>query len=244
MRRMREEEQREEETQAKVFNFEKEKPQVLGSIVTASQAFSNLVNALMLVTRKLKPIQANTRVQEGLVAAKMIRKQVVCYIQLVEDEELIALGMYNKYLIPDTTDMGIESQLSHTTLTDENASLSELNKLQEKHRSATGNTGVHPDLHDLDFNTLSSDAAAQIHRYMTRAHSQIIMIVTRGMRRQIGAIWQKAAQHGKLWEKARHTGLYQSFSDEDLTGEEAVRRQALLDNGTPGIADKQGMNWS
>ncbi|KAF8576062.1 hypothetical protein K439DRAFT_1541634 [Ramaria rubella] len=203
MRRMREEEQREEETQAKVFNFEKEKPQVLGSIVTASQAFSNLVNALM----------------GCLVAAKTIRKQVVCYIQLVEDKELIALGMYDKYLIPDTTNMGIESQLSHTTC------------------SATGNTGVHPDLHDLDFNTLSSDAAG-------RAHSQIIVIVTRGMRRQIGAIWQEADQHCKLWEKARHTGLYQSFSNEDLTGKEAVRRQALLDNGTPGIADKQGMNWS
>ncbi|KAF8573730.1 hypothetical protein K439DRAFT_1624854 [Ramaria rubella] len=134
MRRMREEEQREEETQVKVFNFEKEKPQVLGSIVTA-----------------------NTRVQECLVAAKTIRKQVVCYIQLVGDEELIALGMYDKYLIPDTTNMGIESQLSHTTLTVENASLLELNKLQEK--QSTGNTGVHPDLHDLDFNTLSSDAA-------------------------------------------------------------------------------------
>ncbi|KAF8575636.1 hypothetical protein K439DRAFT_1543274 [Ramaria rubella] len=182
----------------------------------ASQAFSNLVNALMLGTRKLKPIQANTHVQECLVAAKTIRKQVVCYIQ---------------YLIPDTTDMGIESQLSHTMLTDENASLLELNELQEKQRdavarahhsassrSATGNTGVHPDLHDLDFNALSSDAA--------------------------GAIWQEAARHCKLWEKARHTGLYQSFSDEDLTGEEAVRQQALLDNGTPGIADKQGMNWS
>ncbi|KAF8577403.1 hypothetical protein K439DRAFT_1622111 [Ramaria rubella] len=126
MRRMREEEQREEETQAKVFNFDKEKPQVLGSIVMVSQAFSNLFNALM----------ANTCVQECLVAAKMIRKQVVCYIQLVKDEELIALGMYDKYLIPDTTDMGIESQLSHTKLTDENASLSELNKLQEKQRDA------------------------------------------------------------------------------------------------------------
>ncbi|KAF8588604.1 hypothetical protein K439DRAFT_1613439 [Ramaria rubella] len=127
----------------------------------ASQAFSNLVNTLM----------ANTHVQECLVAAKTIRKQVVCYIQLVEDKELIALGMYDKYLIPDTTDMGIESQLSHTMLTDENASSLELNKLQEKQcnavarahcsassHSATGNTGVHPDLHDLDFNTLSSDA--------------------------------------------------------------------------------------
>ncbi|KAF8579589.1 hypothetical protein K439DRAFT_1620421 [Ramaria rubella] len=126
---------------------------------------------------------ANTHVQECLVAAKTIRKQVVCYIQLVKDKELIGmlletnkqiiqvLGMYDKYLIPDTTNMGIESQLSHTTLTDENASLSELNKLQEKQHdavarahcsasshSATGNTGVHPDLHDLDFNALSSDA--------------------------------------------------------------------------------------
>ncbi|KAF8578993.1 hypothetical protein K439DRAFT_1416586 [Ramaria rubella] len=263
----------------KPFNFEEEKPQVLGSIVTASQASSNLVNALMLVNRKLEPIQANTRVQECLVAAKTIRKQVVRYIQLVEDGELIgtlletneriiqALEMYDKYLIPDTTDTGIESQLSHTTLTDENASLSELNKLQEKQRaavarahrsassrSATGNTGVHPDLHDLDFNALGSDAAGL--PPPLRPSSPDSPLYDQGTGRGTLSDYSDYDSSDEETHNRYLTGSSstpQSFSDEDLTGEEAVRRQALLDDadpfadpevGTPGIADKQGMNWS
>ncbi|KAG5644603.1 hypothetical protein DXG03_008081 [Asterophora parasitica] len=71
------------------FVFEKEKPKVLASIVDASQASSNLVNAITLVNPETDSLQTNDRVQECLTKAKQIRKTVIRYIQFVENEDLI-----------------------------------------------------------------------------------------------------------------------------------------------------------
>ncbi|KIJ29334.1 hypothetical protein M422DRAFT_54196 [Sphaerobolus stellatus SS14] len=163
-------------TKRKPFNIAEEKPKILNSIVLASQASSNLVNALMLVNVEKEPVETNSRVQECLANAKTVRKQLVRYIQLVEDEELIgtlletneriiqALEMYDRYLIPDN-ETGVEGQLARTKLSESNASVaSELNKLREKQRAAVvahtqsqrgrdgpGGSSVYPDLQDLEF---------------------------------------------------------------------------------------------
>jgi hypothetical protein len=79
--------QRRPNKQRKPFNFEIEKPNVISSIATASQASNNLINALKLVNREKESIEENTRVQETLVAAKAARKAVVRYIQVRRDNQ-------------------------------------------------------------------------------------------------------------------------------------------------------------
>lgn len=79
--------QRRPNKQRKPFNFEIEKPNVLSSIATASQASNNLINALKLVNREKESIEENTRVQETLAAAKTARKAVVRYIQVRLDNQ-------------------------------------------------------------------------------------------------------------------------------------------------------------
>ncbi|KAF7303267.1 VHS domain protein [Mycena kentingensis (nom. inval.)] len=159
------------------FDFEKEKPQVLGSIVDASQASSNLVNAITLVNREKDSLATNERVQECLGKAKQVRKTVVRYIQLVEKEELIgtlieaneriinALEMYDKLIIAEveaqSATEGVTAGLAATHI---NSSETELNKLQEKQRAAVQRAkqnsyrgkapedgNLHPDLQDLNF---------------------------------------------------------------------------------------------
>jgi flagellar biosynthesis GTPase FlhF len=73
--------------QRKPFNFEIEKPNILSSIATASQASNNLINALKLVNREKESIEENTRVQETLTSAKAARKAVVRYIQVRLDNQ-------------------------------------------------------------------------------------------------------------------------------------------------------------
>ncbi|KAF7337440.1 VHS domain protein [Mycena sanguinolenta] len=87
--RRRKEKERKNRPKRAPFDFEKERPLVLGSIVEASQASSNLVNAITLVNQEKESILSNERVQECLAQAKQARKTVVRYIQLVENEELI-----------------------------------------------------------------------------------------------------------------------------------------------------------
>ncbi|KAJ7751264.1 hypothetical protein DFH07DRAFT_826709 [Mycena maculata] len=132
------------------FDFEKEKPQVLGSIVEASQASSNLVNAMTLVNQETDSLLTNPRVQECLAKAKQARKPVVRYIQLVENEELIgtlietndriinALEMYDKL---STANPESEADVSSAVTAGLaaahiNMSETEVNKLQEKQRMA------------------------------------------------------------------------------------------------------------
>ncbi|KZO89661.1 hypothetical protein CALVIDRAFT_543393 [Calocera viscosa TUFC12733] len=71
------------------FNYEKEKPNILNSIATASQSSNNLINALKLVNREKETVQANPRVQDALQKAKLARRAIVRYIQLTENEDVI-----------------------------------------------------------------------------------------------------------------------------------------------------------
>ncbi|THH19050.1 hypothetical protein EW146_g2057 [Bondarzewia mesenterica] len=135
-----------DKTRRKLFNFEQEKPQVVNSIANASSAASNLINAITLVNTEHDSLQANARVQECLEKAKQARKQIVRYIQLVEDEEFIgslietneriiaALETYDKLSKPDVTEQDVADV--QEGLAAANIHGSELNKLQEKQRAA------------------------------------------------------------------------------------------------------------
>ncbi|ETW87068.1 hypothetical protein HETIRDRAFT_238204, partial [Heterobasidion irregulare TC 32-1] len=135
-----------DKTTRKPFNFEQEKPQVLNSIASASSAANNLVNAITLVNTEHDSLQANERVQECLGKAKQARKQIVRYIQLVEDEEFIgtlietndriiaAIETYDKLSNPHVTEQDIadvQEGLAAANIHD-----SELQKLQIKQRAA------------------------------------------------------------------------------------------------------------
>ncbi|KAJ3910077.1 hypothetical protein F5879DRAFT_984130 [Lentinula edodes] len=184
------------------FNFEQEKPKVLSSIVEASQASSNLVNAItvitLLVTLRFKSndtimiyqlvnpekesLQSSERVQDCLAKAKLARKPIVRYIQLVENEEVIgvlietndriiaALEMYDNMSSPDSKSdqsSAIVAGLAATHIGPE----SEVIKLQEKQKAAVQKAkmngslrsdstgGIYADLEDLNFGTLGASSS-------------------------------------------------------------------------------------
>ncbi|KAH9835907.1 uncharacterized protein C8Q71DRAFT_858740 [Rhodofomes roseus] len=145
-KRKQEEEARRRGVKRKPFNFEEEKPQVLTAIAGASQASINLVNAITLVNTETDSVQSNERVQECLGKAKIARKQIVRYIQLVENEDMIgtlieandriiaAIEMYDTLSKPVVTEQDVQNVqegLAAVKIKD-----SELGRLQEKQRAA------------------------------------------------------------------------------------------------------------
>lgn len=175
---------------------------------------------------------------------------------------MVTMLTFAQYLIPDTADTGLESQFSSTTLADGNGSVSELNKLQEKQRAAvaraqrsarapTGNSSIHPDLHDLDFNSLGADASGLPSPLRPTSPDSPL----EGQRTGRGSL-SDYSDYGSSDEethnrvvyssgssspvagKGKARGVYKTFSDDDLTSEEAVKRHALLDDSDP-FADPQ-----
>ncbi|TFK56705.1 hypothetical protein OE88DRAFT_1730168 [Heliocybe sulcata] len=187
----REKQKREEElrkakmrTKRRPFDFEKEKPEILTTIASASQATSNLVNAITLVNTEHDSLQANAEVQDRVNKAKEVRKKLVRYIQLVENEELIgtlietndrlvgALEMYNTLSRPTVT----EEDVSAVQAGLEAAKIADHDRVQNlksqqraavaraaqasgrgKDRAPASDANVHPDLHDLSFGSLGAD---------------------------------------------------------------------------------------
>ncbi|KAF6766616.1 hypothetical protein DFP72DRAFT_26129 [Ephemerocybe angulata] len=185
--RKEEEERRKNKNKPKrvPFNFERDRPKVIESISEASQASSNLINAITLVNIEKEKLQENARVQDCLAKAKQVRKSIVRYVQLVENEELIgtlietnerimnALEMYDQLTAsgqPSSTD-GLAERLASTTI-----STGEVGRLQEKQKAVIqqarsgsyreevdsspepGAVHVHPDLEDLEFGPLGSSS--------------------------------------------------------------------------------------
>lgn len=165
------------------FNFEVEKPQILTTIANASQASSNLVNAIMLVNGEKESVVSNERVQECLEKTRAIRKPIVRYIQLVENEEMIgalietneriitALQMYVNLSVPgqmtplDPT--GVQAAMAATHLSPN--STGELSVQQRaaveqykqqlhdyEEQESSGNY-IHEDLQDLSFGSLGNE---------------------------------------------------------------------------------------
>ncbi|KAG6832543.1 hypothetical protein H0H92_000172 [Tricholoma furcatifolium] len=153
------------------FVFEKEKPKVLASIVEASQASSNLVNAITLVPQT-DDIRTNERVQECLTKAKLARKPVIRYIQLVENEELIgtlietnerimaALEKYEKVLAGEHSESpdDLSNRLASTHM-DEDLTEADYEHTRHREFSPTPDLHVHPDLQDLNFGPLGASSS-------------------------------------------------------------------------------------
>ncbi|KZT02488.1 uncharacterized protein LAESUDRAFT_730235 [Laetiporus sulphureus 93-53] len=130
----------------KPFDFDQETPQILTAIAAASQASTNLVNAITLVNTEHDSVAENERVQECLGKAKISRRQIVRYIQLVENEDMIgalieandriiaALDMYDTLTRPNITEQDVQNV--QEGLAAANIQDSELGKLQEKQRAA------------------------------------------------------------------------------------------------------------
>ncbi|KAI1788797.1 seryl-tRNA synthetase [Ganoderma leucocontextum] len=150
-KRKREEEERRRhgprsKAKRKPFNFEQEKPQILTAIANASQAASNLVNAMTLVNPQQDSYETSERVQECLANVKQVRKQIVRYIQLVENEDMIgvlietndriiaAIENYDLLTKPDTSEAQVKE--IQEGLAAAKLSPSELGKLQDRQRAA------------------------------------------------------------------------------------------------------------
>ncbi|ETN39321.1 uncharacterized protein HMPREF1541_05544 [Cyphellophora europaea CBS 101466] len=71
------------------FSLEREKPQILQSIASASVATTNLNNALKLVNRESHRVSEDPEVQKRFETCKQLRRQVLRYIHYVEQEEFL-----------------------------------------------------------------------------------------------------------------------------------------------------------
>jgi hypothetical protein len=73
----------------KPFNLEKEKGQLLETIASASVASTNLLNALKLINRENQRVSDNSECKNRFDTCKLLRRQILRYIQLVESEKYI-----------------------------------------------------------------------------------------------------------------------------------------------------------
>ena len=73
----------------KPFNLEKEKGKILETIASASLASTNLMNALQLINREEQRVSSNPEVMSRFESCKMLRRQILRYIQLVESDQYI-----------------------------------------------------------------------------------------------------------------------------------------------------------
>jgi hypothetical protein len=73
----------------KPFNLEREKPQLLETIASASVASTNLINAIRLINRENQRVSENTECRNRFEQCKTLRRKVLRYIQLVESEQFI-----------------------------------------------------------------------------------------------------------------------------------------------------------
>jgi hypothetical protein len=76
-----------EKSKIKPFNLEKEKPQLLQTLASASVASTNLLNALKLINRESERVSDNAEVMRRFETCKTLRRQILRYIQNVESEQ-------------------------------------------------------------------------------------------------------------------------------------------------------------
>ncbi|KAL8800106.1 MAG: hypothetical protein Q9182_005418 [Xanthomendoza sp. 2 TL-2023] len=72
---------------SKPFNLEKEKPQLLQAIASSSVASTNLINSLKLINRESKRVSEDSETVKRFETCKLLRRQVLRYIQYVESEQ-------------------------------------------------------------------------------------------------------------------------------------------------------------
>lgn len=82
-------EKKEKKARDKTFNLEKEKPEILQTLASASVASTNLLNALKLVNRETQRVSEDAEVLNRFETCKQLRRQILRYIQHVESEEFL-----------------------------------------------------------------------------------------------------------------------------------------------------------
>ncbi|KAI0328506.1 seryl-tRNA synthetase [Cubamyces sp. BRFM 1775] len=252
-RRKREEEERRRKpkTKRKPFNFEEkpqEKPQILTAIANASQAASNLVNAMTLVNTEQEKLETNERVQECLDKVKLARKQIVRYIQLVENEDMIgvlietndriiaALENYDLLTKPDTTEQQvkeIQEGLAATKL-----SSSELGKLQERQRAViersigrAGSSSARPDPGDESPTSPTSPTSpSYVHPDLQDLEFGALGSAQRNLPPPIRPTVPRSSSDD---EEAWRRGSLSDFSDYQSSDEEAHNRVAGPSSSQP-----------
>lgn len=81
------EKSRRRKSKSKPFNLDKEKPQLLQAIASSSVASTNLMNALKLINREHKRVGEDPECLKRFENCKLLRRQVLRYIQFVESEQ-------------------------------------------------------------------------------------------------------------------------------------------------------------
>ncbi|KAL8829716.1 MAG: hypothetical protein Q9170_006055 [Blastenia crenularia] len=76
-----------QQQQQQNFNLEKEKPQILQAIASSSIASTNLMNSLKLINRERWRVSEDTETMNRFETCKLLRRQVLRYIQYVESEQ-------------------------------------------------------------------------------------------------------------------------------------------------------------
>ncbi|TPR04767.1 Cytochrome P450 family protein [Aspergillus niger] len=71
------------------FSLDKEKPEMLQTLASASVASTNLLNALKLVNRETQRVSEDAEVLNRFETCKTLRRQILRYIQHVESEEFL-----------------------------------------------------------------------------------------------------------------------------------------------------------
>jgi hypothetical protein len=71
------------------FNLERERPQILETLASASVASTNLLNALKLVNRETTRISEDAECINRFEMCKKLRHQILRYIQHIESEEFL-----------------------------------------------------------------------------------------------------------------------------------------------------------
>ena len=72
---------------SRIFNLEKEKPQLLQTIASSSVASTNLMNALKLLNREKLRVSEHAETVNRFETCKALRRQILRYIQHVESEQ-------------------------------------------------------------------------------------------------------------------------------------------------------------
>jgi LAS seventeen-binding protein 5 len=80
---------KDKKNRGKPFNLEKEKGQLMETIASASVASTNLLNAIKLINRENQRVSENAECRNRFETCKVLRRQILRYIQLVESEQYI-----------------------------------------------------------------------------------------------------------------------------------------------------------
>ncbi|KAI6047818.1 hypothetical protein EDC04DRAFT_25466 [Pisolithus marmoratus] len=171
-RKAEEEARRSKDRSRRRFDFDKEKPRIINSIANASQASSNLINAMKLVNPDEESVANNSHVKDCMEKAKAARKTIVRYIQLVENEEMIgtliaaneqviaAIHVYDDLVAaaapPKDHSANIQSRMEAMTLHPGGRSTLQGQREGEVNNSEHS-SAVYPDLQDLSFDSLGND---------------------------------------------------------------------------------------